>query len=434
MKKSLAIGFLIIIIATLAAVAAPFGGSWSFYVQSNVKPFSIAAMESVLEVDYSIGTWTWSSTVIADLSGLDNVYFDAKGVLGGFALRSIADFDADEAQFQSLIGSAVTAIAGINLYALFMLDNVGSSQTPSMGSGLTLGGWATLGSIKFWGQTRFNMKETSSYIYKYGYAWLLDHFIFQVCDTWQKPSGYIDVQTASCTACWSGADFYFEMPFTCFDVLAQLSFACTGFEYVLFEANNIDLGLGWLDLKWIDVMFTTTSKTMNLVFDVNVGDVVCFTPYLALEGAGGSITGLSLKAMKLEYSWNGLTFKAGDLFDENGWYPYLNYANPSMKYLGWSWDGELTTLLPCLAMPARGEVPYDEYIGIIVGGDSCCGGSSAFSAFAWFDTGNSSGLFDWAETRIQLREEIGTNIAVTFGISVTQGGTDWFRLGTDINF
>ncbi len=432
MKHALALCLLVVVFGALTAVADPLSGSWSFWVQANVAPFSIAATESVLQVDYTVGAWRLSSTAITDLSGLNNVYFDAKGVLGGFALRSITDFDAAGAQFQAMIGSAVTAIAGMNLYALFMLDNLGTAQTPSVGSGLTLGGWGQAGSISFWAQTRFNMGETSSYIYQYGYNWLLDHFIFQVCDVWQKPSGYIAVQTASCSACWSGADLYVEMPFSCFTLLTQLSMSCTGFDHVLFEANNINLGLGLLDLKWIDVMFTTTSKTMNLVLDVSVGKTVCFTPYFAFEGAGEQITGLSLKALKVEYAWNSVTFKAGDLFGTTGWYPYLNYTG--LKYLGWSWDGELTTLESCVAKPVDSEVPYPEYLGVIVGGDTCCGGGLTFSVFTWFNTGTSSGLFDWAETRMSLREGIGSNIVLTFGMSITQVGPDWFRFGTQVSW
>ena len=419
----LTVAILMTITGVLAVAAAPLSGSWSSSIQSDVNPFSITSIESVLVVDYSVSGWTVSSTAIADLNGLGDVYLDARGVLGGFAIRSITDFDAEEAQFQSIIGSAVTAIAGVNLYGLFMLDNVGSIQAPSIGSGLTIGGWAEAGDLSIWAQTRFNMNDTSGYIYKYGYKWLLDHFIFKVCDTWQVPSGYIDVQTAGCTACWSGADIYVESPFACVDLLAELSLSRAGFEHALFEINNVDFGIAWLDVKWVDLLFTTTSKSMNLVFDVNVGDTACITPYLALEGSGTQISGLSLKALKLSSSWDNITFKAGDLFDENGWYPYLNYVGT--RYYGWTWDGELATLPICAV--AEG---YDEYLALEVTGDSCCGGDYKFTTFAWFDTGNSIGLFDWSETRAKFSVGLGSNLSISFGMSVTQAGTNWFKLET----
>jgi len=294
-----------------------------------------------------------------------------------------------------------------------------------IGAGFTFGGWARTGDLSIWAQTRFNMSDTSSYIYKYGYDWLLDHFIFKVCDTWLIPSSYVDVQTTGCTASWSGVDFYLDAPFTCFNLLTELSISCTGFDHVLFEVTNIDLGLSWLDVAWIDVMFTTTSKSVNTVFDVSVGDTACITPYLALEGAGTQIAGLSLKALKLSYTWDNVTFKAGELFDEDGWYPYLNYTG--IRYYGWTWDGELTTLPVCAVTTG-----YDEYLGLEVTGDSCCSGSYRFAAFTWFDTGNSSGLFDWAETRVKLSVGIGSNITINFSMSAKQTGMNWFRWETEV--
>ena len=242
MRKALMLGCLILICGAVATTAAPLSGAWSFGMQTEVDPFAIVSLGSVLDVDYIVSNMTFSSTVIADLEGLDSVFYDVSGPLGGFALRSILDFDAEEAQFRAWLASAVTAISGVNLYATLMLDNVGTTQTPSMGSGLTLGGWGRAGDLSIWGQTRFNMTDSSINVYKYGYKWLLDHFIFQVCDTWQNPSGYLDVQTSCCTLAWTGADVLVEMPFSCFTLLTSLSISCSGFDSVLFSLNDIDLG------------------------------------------------------------------------------------------------------------------------------------------------------------------------------------------------
>lgn len=425
MRRALALSFLAVVGVSVLAAAAPLSGSWSFSVQADIQPFSITAIESTLTTHYSISGWTVSSTAIASLDSFEDIFFDAKGILGAFALRSILAFDAADAEFQTWLASGVTAIGGVNLYAMFMLDNVGTAQTPSIGSGLTFGGWARIGDLSIWAQTQFNMTDTSSYIYKYGYDWLLDHFIFKVCDTWLIPSTYVDVQTTGCTASWSGVDFYLDAPFTCFNLLTKLSISCTGFDYVLFEVNDIDLGLSWVDVAWIDVMFTTTSKSVNTIFDISLGDTACITPYLALEGAGTGITGLSLKALKLSYTWDNVTFKAGELFDEDGWFPYLNYT--AIRYCGWTWDGELTTLPVCAVTTG-----YDEYLGLEVAGDSCCGGSYRFSAFTWFDTGNSTGLFDWVETRLNLSVGLGSNTSISFGMSVKQTGTSWCQLGIEV--
>ena len=426
MKRTLVVVFLIVASAMVPAVAGPLSGLWSASIQFDLQTFSMVAKSEVV-IDYTISGWTMSATALMNRDGFDNLFFDTSGVLGGFALRSIVDFDASAAKFRSMLISAETAIAGVNLYGMFMLDNVGTTQTPSMGSGFILGGWDSIGDVTFWGQAQFNMNSTAGLIYKYGYAWLLDHFIYEVCDTWQKPSGYIDVQTSGCIIEWTGADFMFDIPYECFDLLAHLSFSCTdGFDQLLLELSDIDLGLGCLQLKWMDITFTTTSKTVNTVFDLSIADTACITPYVVLEGVGTELQGFSLKALKLSYTWDGVTFKAGHMFDTDGWYPYLNYMG-SPRYYGWTWDGELATL-PICAVPST----HDEYFGLEIDGDACCGGSYYMSAYSWFDTGDSDGLFDWIETRAEFEVGIGSNLTFSFGLSVTQEGADWIELGTEV--
>ena len=421
--KALVLGCLVLMVGAAASSAAPISGAWSFWIRMDTDPFSIVDLESVLEVDYSLDTWTYSSTTVADLDGLDNVYFDVSGPLGGFALRSILDFDAEEAQFRAWLASGVTAIGGVNLYATFMMDNVGTAQVPSIGTGLTLGGWKYGDASSVWFQTRFNMTDSSTNLYKYGYEWLLDHFIFLVCESWQKPSGYLDVQTSGCTLEWSGADVFVETPFTCVTLLTGLSLSCvSGLDSVLFELSDIDLGLDWLKLEWVDVFFTVSTKSVNTVFDLSLAETVCVTPYMVLEGSGDEITGLSLKALKLAYTWNGVTFKAGELLDEDGWSEYLN---GDFYEWGWTWDGGLSYLAPC-------KVPenYDEYFGLLIDGDSCCGGSFEASIFSWFDTGSSAaGIFDWVETRAALWVGVGHNTELSFSMSVANSGAHWIQIG-----
>jgi len=55
MRKSLGIGLVVAVVCALAAAAAPFSGSWSFRIESVIDPFEITKIESVLDVDYSIG-------------------------------------------------------------------------------------------------------------------------------------------------------------------------------------------------------------------------------------------------------------------------------------------------------------------------------------------------------------------------------------------
>ncbi len=441
MRKVWLLACLVGITVGFAAWASPLAGSWTFAIEVDPEASSLDAMlevESVLEIDYTFSTWTWESTVLVGNDGLDNMFIDAHGPLGAFGVRSIIDFDAANAAFRAWLASARTAIGGVNLYGMLMVDRLRDVATechPATGAGWTLGGWGHAGPVTIYAQTRFGMTDTSTLVYKYGYNWLLDHFIFTACDQWYKPSGYIDVQTGGCTLAWTGADIQIEMPFGCADVLAQLSFSCSGgFDQILFEFQNIDLGLPVINIAWMDIVFTVDSKSVATVFDVTLDEMVCITPYLALEGLGTSIEGLSLKALKMQYSWNGITFKAGELLDLDGWYQYLNYSSESTRVLGFGWNGELTTMWDCLA--SYGErTPYNEYFGLIIDGDACCGGKYDASLFAWFNTGQggthagSSGLFDWAETRASMRLGIGSQFTASFALSVKTSGVNWIRVG-----
>lgn len=428
-KHALTLGALTVLVGVVA-LAAPSSGSWTFSMKWELNPFQVNKLESVLTLGSTIGTWDVNSVAVLDLDGLANVFFDASGALGTFAVRSILDFDAAPPQFRTWLVSTATAIAGVNLYALFMLDELNPSGPSAIGSGLTVGGWWRTPTLSVWFEAYSNMPGTVDYIYRYGYTWLLDHFIFYQCDRWYKPSTYLDVQTSSSALSWSGATIYIGMPLTCFDLLIAASFTkADGFNYVLFEMSNLDLDLGGLPftIKWVDVMFTVTSKSVNVVFDVSLADTACIRPFFALEGAGTEIQGIGLKALLLECSLNGVTIRSGHMFDEDGWYPYLNYLGT--RVYGWTWEGGLATTPACAVTEG-----YDEFIGILVDGAACCGGSYLFSAFAWFDTGSSSGIFDWVETRINLRVDLGPSADVSFGLSVTTSGVNWIGLGFTVRW
>jgi len=90
----------------------------------------------------------------------------------------------------------------------------------------------------------------------------------------------------------------------------------------------------------------------------------------------------------------------------------------------WAWDGTLTSYDEC-------KVPqgYDEFFGVEIDGDSCCGGNFDASMFSWFDTGNSTGIFDWKETRVDLEVGIGSNAILMTSIRLDNDGLHWVKLG-----
>ncbi|MCX6094429.1 MAG: hypothetical protein NTY63_06385 [Candidatus Bipolaricaulota bacterium] len=430
-RRAWVLGLAAVLLAAGVAHGATTSVTWSSWLQINLQPaFGLGGFDSSLSVSYAIGGWALSSTALLDETGLWNVFFDAGGALGGFAVRSLVDFDAAAPELRAWLSSVSTGIGGVRFYGLFMIDDVhggGAIGDAWFGTGSTLGAIWEGDGLAIWAQAQFNMTDSSKYVYLYGLDWLMDHFVFEECGTWYKPAGYVDVQTGGCSVFWSGVSLYVEFPICCADVLAQISFSAEdGFDHILFELLNVDLGLTWMNVEWVDVWYTVESKSVNAVFDVSIADNLCFTPYLALTGGGTLIDGIDLKALLFECSWDGYTFKAGHLFDEDGWQEYLN----STYYdYGWTWDGELTYLDPC-------KVPdgYDEFFGVEIEGDACCGGEYGLSAFVWFDTGDSTGIFDWVETRVMFRTAIGPNTDLRLGMSVTQSGGNWIGVGFDLHW
>jgi len=425
MRKTLVVMCMMIAAFGLAAAAGPLSGAWSVWTEwETFQPLQLSSLESVLEVDYTTCGWTLDATAIFSDAAFKNVFFEAEGALSGFVFKSMLDFVVQTPAFRTWLNAVSLTFGGLHLYGIVMVDDVQTPTIPAIGRGLLLGGSGRVGDCSFEAQAQFNMNDSSYNFYVYGYDWMLDHFIFSRCGTWYKPSGYFDVQTAGCGLFWSGLDIYVEYPFACFDLVTMLSFSCAnGFDQVKFEIDDICLGLPWLSFAWIEIMFAPQAKVVNVDFSLVLGQCVCFTPYLALNGAGTSIEGISLKALLVEHTSQGVTFKAGHLFDEDGWRPYLNYPGYDVQY-AWAWDGTLTSYDEC-------KVPqgYDEFVGVEIDGDSCCGGNFNASAFYWFDTGNSIGVFDLEELRVSLEVGIGSNSSVLVGAGLRNTGLSWLKLG-----
>ncbi|MDD4903171.1 MAG: hypothetical protein PHX77_01555 [Candidatus Bipolaricaulis sp.] len=426
-RRTWVLGLALVLFSAGTALGASTSVSWSSWIQLELQPLALGAFDSALTVGYSIGSCTASATALIDDGGVWNLFADVGGALGGFAVRSIADFDATVPALRAWLSSVSTAIAGVRLYGLLMVDDVyaGQDTDPWYGIGGTFGViWEGSG-LSIWGQAQFNMTDSLRYVYLYGLDWLMDHFVFDACGSWYKPSTYVDIQTGGCALHWSGLTVYVEFPICCADLLAAVRLSCAGgLEYVLVEMLNVDLGLAWINVEWVDLWYTVESKSANAVFGVSFADSLCITPYLALTGGGTFIDGIDLKALLFTCTWNGYTFTAGHLFDEDGWQEYLN---GTYYDYGWTWGGELTYLAPC-------KVPtgYDEFFGVEVEGDVCCGGDYGLSAFAWFDTGESAGIFDWVETRVLLRAAVAPHVDLRLGVSATVSGSDWVGFGVDL--
>jgi len=425
MKKALVLGLLVLGLGA-AVYAGPLTGSWATNFRfDNAAGLDLLKFESILQVDYAVGGWVLGANAIFNETAFDNLFFEADGQLGAFRFNSMLDFEPQTPSFMAWTNAAALSLAGVDVFALFMVDNLGTADAPIIGSGATIGLVGSAGDITWTIITAFNMPVNGYYFWAYGYDYIISRDAYQsscgMFGAWYKPSStYWSVQTQGCCVCWSGTSIYVDFPFTCLNVTAYVDFTCTsGFEGFGLWFTGIESGLGWLTIEELDIDFTVDSKEVTTYFGLSFGDWGCVRPYFSLEGGGATISGITLNALLLSYSFNGVTFKAGEIFD-NTWGWALN-GTPSTY--GFSKTGGLT--YSCIY-----DIDYDEYFGVEIDGDSCCGGAFKVGIYNFFDTGfGGTALFDWQELLGSVSLGIGSNTTLYFGVSYLNTGLNWFDIG-----
>jgi hypothetical protein len=423
MKKALVLTLLLLGVGA-AAFAGPISGSAE--VCARFDKTDLTVFDTVVDLDYTISSFTFGITAVFDLDAFDNLFFTAAGTLGTFELRSMLDFEPQTPAFMAWTNAGKISLGGATLFGVFMMQELGDPGDGTLGVGATVGIYGTAGDVNITGAAYFNMTDVTYYYHFYGYDWAVARDAYQSCGTWYKPS-WLPYSTlaAGCGLAWSGASIYADFPFVCLDVTAYLSFSCTGgFDGFGLWFTGIETGIPWLSLAEIDIDFDVQTKTVTVFWDLVFGDFVCVTPYITLDGAGASITGLTLNALLLEYSYNGVTVKAGEIFD-NTWYSWA--LNGSVYTWGFTLDGGLS--YSCYYVLA-----YDEFFGVWIDGDSCCGGAYDIAVINFFDTSATGSLFDWQETVATLEVGIGTNVSVEFSMSLKSDGLQWFQLCGKFNF
>ena len=426
MKKALVLTLLILGVGA-ATFAGPISGSAEVCARFNKT--DLIVFDTVVDLDYTISSFTFGVTAIFNLDTFDNLFFTAAGTLGTFELRSMLDFEPQTPAFMAWTNAAKISLGGATLFGVFMMEELGLPQSGSYGVGAAVGIYGTAGDVNVTAVTYFNMTDVTYYYHFYGYDWAVARDAYQSCGTWYKPS-YLPygTQTAGCGLAWSGATIYADFPFVCLDVNAYVTFSCTGgFDGFGLWFTGIETGIPWLDIAEVDIDFDIQTKTVSVYWDLVFGDWVCVTPYITLDGGGASITGLTLNALLLEYSYNGVTVKAGEIFDNN-WYAWA--LNGSTYDFGFTLDGGLSRYAGCYY-----NLDYDEFFGIWVDGDSCCGGAYDISVVNFFNTAlQATAFFDWVETVANLEIGIGTNVSIEFSMSLKADGLQWFQLCGNFNF
>jgi hypothetical protein len=424
MKKAL-----VLTLVLLGVGATVFAGAFtgSVDVCARFNKTDLEVFDTLIDIDYTIGTFVFGMNALFDLNAFDNLWFEVDATVGAFEMHGMLDFEPQTPAFVAATGAAKISIGGATLFGVVALRNLGSLQTPSYGLGATLGLYATVGDVSITVVNFFNMTNYAYYYWAYGYDYLITRDAYYSCGVWYKPSGLpYTVLQSNCCLCWNGTSVYVDFPFTCLNVTAYIDFSCTNaFEGFGFWFTGIESGIDWLVIEELDIDFTTTSKDMTVYFGLAFGDFVCVEPIITLEGGGVTITGLTLNALVLEYSYNGVTVGMGEIFD-NTWYSWA--LNGTVRTWGFSSTGALSW--SCIY-----NADYDEVIWITIDGDSCCGGAYDIAVYNFFNTALAgTALFDWVETLASLEVGIGPSVSIGLSMSLKVDGLQWFQICGGFSF
>jgi hypothetical protein len=406
----------------VAAFAAPMYGSWDteicFRVQTTDNAVFIDSFYSEIGIGYLVGGWDFGMYMELDETGLTGIYFLADGSLGAFSFYSLLEFDPVNVAFSEWDNAASISLAGVNLYGLFSLENIGGD----IGSGWGVGGYGSAGDISVHAEALFNLDSPFYppifWIDALGYDGFLSFNTNGYSPYGISRGDMIAVVQTSCAVAFSEFNLYARFPFTCLDLLVTLNFTCAnGFEIVCFKIDDIELGQ-WFYLDDLDICFTVQTKSVVVDFELVLGDTGCFVPYFRIDQEGNNINGIIFDAFTIEYSWNGVTFTAGHLF---------NYD----EYIGFSTTG---VLRDSGSVVMYGDVAVDEFFGVTAEGDSCCGGLWSAGVYNFFLTGGSPGIFDWVKTTGDLEFGLASNLSITAGVEFSVDGLDEFCVGFEFTW
>ena len=437
MRRALVV-FLLVAGVGLTALPSPFSGSID--VCTTFNDSGILAFDTVFDVDYTISGIVFGATARFFLNDFLALVFSAEGALGPIEFGTAVAFDTSGWKLQTrgfMVWSSVAKLdlGGASIFGAFSLQ--ATDHLPVVyGAGAALGLFGMVGDVSIIAATYFNMYDYTAFLYDYGYEWLPSHLFYEQCGSWNWWEPVVDDE---CSLSWDSATIVVDFPFACLDATAWLYFWHEGFGGMEFAFRGIETGLPWLKIDEFLIAFgpNATSKSLRVYWDVVLGDLVCVTPYFSLEGDWtqfASIDGITLNALWLEYIFNGVTVRAGELFD-NTWHP----AKVGCPFTLWefSLDGRIVTNsdpYPRVEFGCAYNSTYDEFIGIWIDGDSCCGGGFDIGLISFFRTADTGNLFDWQETVATLEFGVGTNVSIALQMSLETDGLQWLKLCGSFGF
>ena len=418
------------------------------------------------------------------------LFFDMYGTLGAYSMASDMWFDVEDDGFQSWITGWWFDLGGLELFGMAFIDGdtqttsllnpftglhlANSNQHPLHGAGWTIGGAGYAGPVALSFEVGFNALSPLLIFNEYGTwteysnrihdelrgdSWEYDQ---RAMGTW-NPFRELDcddslqytvyspqVQTDGCRTVFSFLDIKATIPFCCASVGVDLSFSEHGFEHIRFTTGYFEIpNLPWLQFN-LELRFTTDEKGLWGNTSIHLGEFACIRPYFWTMGwwdwgqfGPGSPTlmdNFALAALHLECQIGRVTLRAGSNFTE--------ITNFFFDRMGRPW--RIPTHSPFIG---SGNVPpihehcvrqdhrYEEFVGILAGGDPCCGEGFTFSAFVWFNESDDDGqppsnqLFDIAEFDLDFGIDITEKFHFRFGV-VSNEDDPWkeILIGFEVKF
>ena len=454
MKRALVLSLLVLGLR-VAAYGGAFTGSWdtnlclSWAADGGVSDtvVSFDVFYSRLYIDYEVCDWVFGSNVIFDLTGIEYLWFDAAGSLGAFSFTSIIQFDPDAKSFMDWENIAEVSIAGVNFYGLFDMA-LGALGPDDVRVGSAYGMLADVGDCTFGAEIRFGAGGHIYWAYVFGVQGWYGH-----SDGYELCPGYFLITAgngtgADCNPGFTGLSLMVKFPFTCLDVIALADFSClNGFDQVCFLLEQIDLGAGWFNIDTMSICYQTGSKSICVDLDLTLGDAVCVTPYFDIvtqtqsftDGRAYLIDGIALNALTLTYNYNGVTFKAGEIFNhvwerESASVTAWDDCDKMNQYWAFTPTGSITRFtlpqygLQCAFNVIDGDVTIypNEMFGVSIDGDSCCGGAYDVDLYNFFMAGTEVqyGIFGWVGTYAGLSVDIGTNTTIGASLTISYLGVE----------
>jgi len=446
MRNVLVLGLLTLCVGCVT-FAGPISGSAD--VCARFDKTDLIVFDTVVDLDYTISTVTLGVTAVFDLAEFDLLLFTGTGTLGTLEFRSMLAFDPDPQTAADVVwtNAAEIALGGATLFGLFVMDRHDTSDlplwvVPEMGVGAALGITGAIGDVSVTATFTFNMAAILGlYIYWYGYDFVLSLDAYEACGEWFVTPAYKIIEP-NCDLAWDGAVIAVDFPLACLELTAlallgrESAVSEVEFGVLMFWVRDIEIGIPWLSIADLAVSFTVDEKSVGLLWNLVLGDFACVTPYMSLDGSDSwRLEGITLNALLLEYTRNGVTVKAGEIFDDE--WLYGSFIDGYVAEWGFTLEGGLAPADSWSV--AEGcvyafELGYDEFFGIWIDGDSCCGGAFDVGIINFFDTGQIGVLFDWAETVATFEIGVGTNVTVGLSISVKADGLQWFQICGEFRF